>query len=102
MLYRLITVCILTHIGYLHFADLVDNASVIRFVKDRRKRENGVKFFYKFLFTAHQFGQAVDIVEYRPRVVPAVSFGEGIAPFEGVEGRLERAVRSEERRVGKV
>ena len=92
MLDRLVTMCIVSHVSDLHFTNLMNHSSVIAVIKYGRKIEYRVEHADKHLLTAHQFNQPLYIVEYRPGVVPTISFRKGISPFEGIERSLESSV----------
>jgi hypothetical protein len=44
VLYRLVAMRVLAHVGYLHFADLVDHAAIITIIKYRRHGKYRIQF----------------------------------------------------------
>ena len=84
--------CIVAHIHNLHFTDFMDNGSVIALIEYRRQNKYRVHHLVEAIFTTHQVDQTLRIVEYRPGVMPAITFRKGVSPFQRVERRLEGAV----------
>jgi len=66
VLYRLVSMCIVTHIHYSHLTNFVYHLTVIAFVEQWRYRENRVKHNDKLFLASHQINQSLRIVEYRP------------------------------------
>ena len=79
---RLVSMCIVTHIHHGHFTNLMNYKTIIAVIKYRRYREDRIKHRHKGLVPSHQVNQSLRVMEYRPGVVPAVSFSEGIPPFQ--------------------
>ena len=92
MLGRLVTVGVVAHIHHLHLADLMDHAAIVALVEQRRHIEDRVQHRHEFFTATHQVDKTLRVVEHAPGVVPAVAFGEGIAPFQRRERSLETAV----------
>ena len=92
VLYGLVAVGVIAHIHHGHLAYLVDDLSVIAFIEQGRHGEHRVQHLHESLLASHQVYQALRVVEDRPGVVPVVSLGEGIAPLQRRERRLEGAV----------
>jgi len=82
VLNRLITMCIVAHVHYLHFTDFVDYAMIVTLVKQWWNGKDRVEHLDKIFFTSHQFDETCRVVEHRPCVMPAVAFRESITPFE--------------------
>src|SRR5687768_16934178 len=83
---------ILAHIHDLHFANFMNNPTIITFVKYRWQRKYRIKHFSKHFRSTHQAGQPLYIVKNTPGVMPAVTFSKGVSPFEWIEGRLKTTV----------
>ena len=89
---RLITMCIIAHVSYFHLANLMDHSTVITIIKYRRKIEYRIEHAHKHFLTAHQIDKSLRIVEDRPSIMPAVSFGKGVSPLKRIERCLESSV----------
>ena len=70
----------------------MNHTSVVAIIKYRWKVEHRIEHTDKHLSAAHQIGQSLYIMKYRPRIVPAVSFGKGIPPLERIKRSLEGAI----------
>src|SRR5882724_3524724 len=92
MLDGLIAMCILAHTCDLHFPDLMDHTSIVAIVESRRHDKDRIQHLHKSLPATHQVHQSLYIMKYAPAVMPAIPFGEGVAPFKGIERGLEAAV----------
>ena len=92
MLDRLVAMCIVSHIHNLHFTDLMDHLSVIAIIKYRRNGKYGIQHRDEFFTSTHQIDQSLRIVEYRPCIMPAISFRESISPFQRRERSHKLAV----------
>ena len=84
--------CIVTHVHDCHFTNLMNYLSVIAIIKDGGNRKDRIKHGNEHFLTSHQVNQALGIMEYRPRIVPAVSFRKVTSPFQRREFRSELAV----------
>ena len=84
--------CIVSHIHNLHFTDFMNNGSIITFIENRRKDKYRIHHLVESVFTTHQIDQTLRIVEYRPGIMPAITFRKGIPPFQRVERRLKLSV----------
>ena len=83
---------VVAHVHHLHFAYLVDHLSVVTVVEDGRHDEDAVHHLVEVVAASHELYQSFGVVEYAPRPVPAIAFGEGVPPLKGVEGRLKLSV----------
>ena len=92
VLHRLVAVSVVAHVHHLHLADLVDYAAVVALVEERGYREHRIQHRHEIVAAAHQVDEPLRVVEDTPGVVPAVAFGECVAPFQRRERRLEAAV----------
>ena len=92
MLDRLVAMCIVTHVHNGHFTDFVNHLSVVAVVKNWWYGKYGVHHCDKHVFPTHQVDKSLRVVEYRPGVVPTVSFRESVPPFQRREWRLECTV----------
>ena len=57
MLYRLISVCIISHIHYLHFTYFMNHSPIIAIIKNRRKNKYRIQHFIERVFSPHQINQ---------------------------------------------
>ena len=92
VLNRLVAMCIVAHVHNLHFTDFMNNGSIITFIENRRKDKYRIHHLVESVFTSHQVNQTLRIVEYRPGIMPAITFRKGIPPLQRIERRLERTV----------
>ena len=92
MLDRLVTVGVVTHVHHRHLTNLVDYLAIVAIVEQRRNREDRIQHLHERSLATHQVDQALRIMEHTPRVVPAVTLGEGITPFQRREGGHELAI----------
>ena len=92
MLYRLVSMGVITHVHNLHFAYFVYHLAIIAVVEHGRKGENRVEHGRKSLVAAHQRDKSAGVMKHRPRVMPAISLGKNIAPLQWVVGFLPLAV----------
>ena len=83
---------VIPHIGNFHFADFMNDSTVVTVIEYRWKTEYGIKHTDKHLLAPHQVDQSLYVMEHRPGIVPAISFGKSISPFKGIKRRLERTV----------
>ena len=83
---------IVSHVHNSHFTYFVNHLSVVAVVKDRRYGKYGVHHCDKHVFSTHQVDKSLRVVEYRPSVVPAISFRESVTPFQRRKWRLECTV----------
>ena len=82
----LVAVCIVAHVHHCHLTDFVDGESVVAVIVYWRYSEYGVKHADECFFSTHQVDESLRVVEYRPCIVPAVAFGEGVTPLSGENG----------------
>ena len=90
VLYRLVAVCILSHIHYLHFAHFVNDTAALD-AEVAGHDENGVHHVVELFASAHQVDQSLRIVEHAETPMPAVSFAEVAAPIRCFEAGVECA-----------
>ena len=89
MLGRLVAMSIVAHVRHLHLGNLMDTETVVTVVVDRRNHEYGVQHLYKLFTSSHCIHKTVHIVEYRPCIMPCITFGERISPLVRTERLLE-------------
>ena len=70
----------------------MDYLAVVAVIEQGRDNKYRVKHLYERLFSTHQVYQTLRVVEYRPGIVPAVTFSKGVTPLQRRERRLELAV----------
>ena len=79
---RLVTMCVVTHVHHSHFSDFVDWETIVAIIIDRWNGKYRVEHLNVFFLTAHQVNQTLRIVEYRPTIVPAVTFSKVTTPLQ--------------------
>src|SRR5258708_23949888 len=92
MLNRLVAMRILPHARDLHFAYLVNDASIITIIEYRGHNEDRIQHLHKGLFASHQVDQTLYIMKNAPAIMPAIPFRKCITPFEWIERGLKAAV----------
>ena len=75
---------IITHVHNLHLTNFVYHLTIIAVVEHRWESENRVEHGRESFVAAHQRDKGLGVMKYRPRVMPAVSLGENIAPLQWV------------------
>ena len=83
---------VIPHVHHGHFPNFMNDKTIIAVIKYGRNGKHRIEHRHKHLVSPHQVNQSLRVVKYRPGVMPAVSFGKSIPPFEWRERRHESAV----------
>ena len=85
MLNRLVSVSILSHICQFHFFHFMDDPAVSSRFNRTRQREHRIYLSRKLLIISKQINQTLYIMEYRPCVMPSITFTERSAPLQRIK-----------------
>src|SRR5687767_9519094 len=85
VLYGLVAMCILSHIGHGHFCHFVNRTAIGTYFKSVGHTEHAVELRYKFFVTAGQFDQSLHIMKHAPQPMPGSAFRKRTAPFGSIE-----------------